>query len=118
MLFEHWFGVLFGAPFEMLVTARAHSCEIDGWALGGMQVTARAYFCKIDGRVLGGMQFSVLAQVLFRDCLGALGVLFGGAVLGVLAQTHDGSVLLDGYLVGGMQFGVCGWSSPGSSEVG
>lgn len=65
--------------FEVLVTARAHVCEIDGrvqrvffWVL--LEVTVRAscnqfgtervHVCEIDGTVPGGMQFSVLVQVL------------------------------------------------------
>ena len=31
-----------------------------------MLVTVRAHYCEIDGRVLGGMQLGVLVQVLFE----------------------------------------------------
>ena len=39
--------VLFGVPFEALVTVRARFCEIDGRVLGGIQMTVRAQFARL-----------------------------------------------------------------------
>ena len=59
----------------VLVTGRAHFCNIDGRVLGSMQFAgevggggagrARARACEIDGRGSGGQAVWVLAQVLF-----------------------------------------------------
>ena len=111
---------LFGVLFEVLVTARAHFCEIDGRVLGGLQV---------DGRVLGGMQSELWCRCCFGILFGMLfGVLFGvlvmvrahfceidgrvlwecclGVLFGVLVRAH---FVIDGRVLGGMQFGVRAW---------
>ena len=58
------FGVLLGMLFQVLVTVRAHLCEIDGQGAGGwwcrralgccLLVTLRAHFCGIGGLAVWG----------------------------------------------------------------
>ena len=48
-----------GELFELLVTVRAHFCDIDARVLSGMQVTVQAYVCILTvgckgARSLGG----------------------------------------------------------------
>ena len=70
-----WFRVLRGMRFEML------------WVLFEVLATAPARFCEIDGRVLGGMHFGVLLGLLF-EVLVTAPVGLGSVQCGVLLQVQ------------------------------
>ena len=95
----------------MMVTARAHFCDIDARVLSGMQVTVQAHVCLLTVGCKGGMQlrwwlgtlFGVLVD--FRKIDGRLswGVLFG-VLFRVMVRAHycsiDGRVLLGAFFGG------------------
>ena len=82
----------------MMVTARAHFCDIDARVLSGMQVTVQAHVCILTVGCKGGMQlrwwFGTLFGVLvdFRKIDGRLS--WGGAVWGALQGDGAGASLL------------------------
>ena len=110
---------LCGELFKVLVSVRAHSCDIDVRVLSGMQVTAQAHFCiytvgcKGACSLGGGLGLRLGCWLIFArftaGCRGGncsidgrvlLGAFFGGAFFGevlfelVCKRCYLGSMLV------------------------
>ena len=68
-----------GELFEVLVTVRAHSCDIDARVPSGMQVTVQARVCILMVGCKGAAVWGAGAEGVLRLMDGGAGV---GAVLG------------------------------------
>ena len=77
-----------GELFEVLVTVRAHLCDIDAWVLSGMQVMVQVQVCILTVRCKGacsvrGLGFCLGCWLFFaRFTAGCL----GGCCLGCFSE--------------------------------